>query len=73
MPATGWQQRFDNVALTLHLPAGQRLLAARGVDYAPDTWLHDWRLLDFFLVLFIALAVGRLAVAASTAASRSSC
>jgi hypothetical protein len=60
MPATGWQQRFEGANLTLHLPAGQRLLDARGVDDAPGTWLHDWRLLDFFLVLFIALAAGRL-------------
>jgi hypothetical protein len=60
LPATGWQQRFESARLTLHLPAGQRLLAAPGADDAPDTWLHVWRLLDFFLVLFIALAVGRL-------------
>jgi len=46
MPATGWQQRFEGANLTLHLPAGQRLLDARGVDDAPGTWLHDWRLLD---------------------------
>jgi hypothetical protein len=50
----------SSARLTLHLPAGQRLLAAPGADDAPDTWLHAWRLLDFFPRAFIALAVGRL-------------
>jgi hypothetical protein len=44
----------------LHLPPGWRLLHASGVDEVADTWLQRWTLLDIFLVLVIAVAIGRL-------------
>ncbi len=59
-PATGWDHDFQKVSADLHLPPGWRLFSATGVDNVPDTWLQRWTLLDLFLVLIAALAVGRL-------------
>lgn len=60
LAATGWARDFSQVSADLNLPPGWRLLAALGVDRAPGSWLAAWTLLDFFLVLVITLAVGRL-------------
>jgi len=60
MPVTGWDARFASVAAILHLPPGDKLLAAPGVDQAPGSWVSRWQLLDFFLVLVITIAVWRL-------------
>ena len=60
MSAVGWEQRFHNVSAELNLPPGWRLLAARGVDNVPDSWISRWTLLDLFLVLITALATARL-------------
>ncbi len=59
-PAVGWKHDFDKVSMDLALPAGWRLLHAGGADRADGAWLARWNLLDFFLVLIIALALGRL-------------
>lgn len=59
-PANGWQQELQQVNTELYLPPGWRLLHASGMDNAPDTWFLSWSLLDLFLVLIIALAVGYL-------------
>jgi hypothetical protein len=53
MPATGWQSRFENVAGTLYLPPGHRLLAAIGTDSAPSTWWERWGLWNVFGVLLV--------------------
>ncbi|MFZ2449661.1 MAG: hypothetical protein WAW36_03980 [Methylovulum miyakonense] len=58
--AVGWRQDFQEVTTELNLPPGWRLLAASGVDNMPDSWLSHWTLLDLFLVLFAAFAVGRI-------------
>jgi len=58
--AVGWDHDFQKLSAELHLPPGWRLLAVMGVDQVSDTWLQRWSLLDFFLVLIIALAVYRL-------------
>jgi hypothetical protein len=60
MPASGWDSRFAQVRATLHLPPGHKLLAAPGVDAAGGSWVSQWQLLDFFLVLIITIAVMRL-------------
>ena len=60
MPVTGWDARFTNVQATLNLPPGNKLVAAPGVDNARGSWLSQWQLLDFFLVLIITIAVWRL-------------
>src|SRR5262245_29332289 len=44
----------------LAIPPGWRVLGATGVDRVPGTWIDQWTLLDFFLVLLIALTVRHL-------------
>jgi len=58
--AVGWEQDFQQAEAELNLPPGWRLLAAFGVDNVPDCWLWRWTLLDWFLVLCAAVAVGKL-------------
>jgi hypothetical protein len=60
MPATGWDARFAQVEANLNLPPGNKLLTAPGVDVAHGSWISEWQLLDFFLVLIITIAVWRL-------------
>lgn len=56
----GWQQTFDDVNATLHLPYGYRLLGAPGADRSPDSWVARWNLLNLFVAAVIALLVWRL-------------
>jgi len=60
MPVTGWQARFNDVNTTLHLPPGNKLLAAIGADRSSTSWVNRWKLLDFFLVLIISISAARL-------------
>ncbi|MGI9249373.1 MAG: hypothetical protein ACR2QI_10180, partial [Woeseiaceae bacterium] len=60
MPVSGWDARFAGVKATLHLPPGHKLLTAPGVDDARGSWISQWQLLDFFLVLIITIAVWRM-------------
>ena len=60
MPVTGWDARFAAVSTLLHLPPGHKLLAAPGADRAPASWMSQWQLLDFFLLLIITIAAWRL-------------
>lgn len=60
MSVTGWDARFSDVKARLNLPPGNKLLAATGVDDARGSWVSQWQLLDFFLVLIITIAVWRL-------------
>jgi hypothetical protein len=60
LPATGWNQRFDQVSGTLTLPPGHRLLAAVGADQAPGAWIEQWNLMDIFLVLLASAVAFRL-------------
>ena len=61
IPASGWNARLTNLAITLHVPPGHRLLAALGVDRAPSAWLDRWQLLDIFMVLLVVTAAFRVA------------
>jgi hypothetical protein len=60
LPVTAWDARFNSVETVLNLPPGHKLLAAPGVDVAAGSWASQWQLLDFFLVLIIAIATWRL-------------
>ncbi|MBU0673801.1 MAG: hypothetical protein KJ950_04080 [Proteobacteria bacterium] len=60
LPAVGWAHDFQQVQAKLMLPPGWRLIHADGIDNVPGTWLNRWTLLDIFMVLIFALAVGHL-------------
>lgn len=68
-PATGWQSRFESMSVELNLPPGHRLLAAPGVDRAPGSWVSQWQLLDFFLLLIVTIGTARLFGFAAAAAA----
>ncbi len=57
LPAVGWNHDFQEVTGVLHLPPGWRILGTMGIDQVPGTWISQWTLLDFFLVLLIAFSV----------------
>jgi len=61
LPAVGWSEDVQSLGTTLHLGPGYSVLAARGVDGLSQSWLQDWDLFEFFFVLVVAAAVGRLA------------
>ena len=60
LPAVGWEHNVQSLEGTLHLPPGWSILAARGVDQMESTWLDSWNLFEFFLVIMIAFAMGKL-------------
>ncbi len=60
LPVSGWTESLASMQASLHLPPGYFLLAASGVDQAIGAWTSRWKLLDFFLLLVIAVAVRRL-------------
>ena len=60
VPAVGWAHDFHQVSGALHVPPGWRLLHATGVDSVPGTWVRHWSLLELFLALIVAIAIGRL-------------
>ena len=59
MPVTGWQDTFDRVSTTLHLPDGYRLLGAPGADSAIGSWMSAWTLLDVFVAAIVVLLAWR--------------
>jgi hypothetical protein len=60
LPAVGWAHDFQQVSAILHLPPGWRLLNATGVDDVPGMLLKKWDLMNLFIVLIMAVAVGKL-------------
>ncbi len=60
LAAVGWDHDIQSLGAVLNLPPGWRLLAASGADRVQDTWITRWTLLELFLVLIIAAAVGKL-------------
>ena len=64
LPAVGWGEDVQSLSLQLHLPPGHDLWAVSGADQMSGTWVDDWTLLGFFLVLLVSLAIGKLAGAA---------
>ncbi|MDM8559015.1 hypothetical protein [Candidatus Parabeggiatoa sp. HSG14] len=60
LPAVGWAHDFQEVNAVLHLPPGWRLLNAKGMDNVDDTWFEQWNLMNLFIVLIMAVAIGKL-------------
>lgn len=59
LPVSGWQASFDRVDTRLHLPPGWSLFHATGADRISGSWIGNWSLWEIFLVLIIAVALGR--------------
>src|SRR5213083_1044384 len=60
VPAVGWDHDFHEVSAQLNLPPGWQLYYASGIDGVSSSWVTNWTLLDLFVVLIVAMAVGRL-------------
>ena len=60
LPVTGWRAQFTNVNTILHLPPGNKLFAVIGADRSSTSWVNQWKLLDFFLVLITAISAAKL-------------
>lgn len=60
LPLSGWNETLEGAEITLELPPGHLLLAARGVDRALGAWIERWTLLDVFAVLIVAILAWRL-------------
>ncbi|MDO3382075.1 hypothetical protein [Gilvimarinus algae] len=59
LPASGWQTSFQSLDTWVHLPPGWSLLAATGADTLSGVWLDAFNLWDIFLILLIAVTLGR--------------
>lgn len=59
LPVNGWQDTFDRVTTTLHLPDGYRLLGAPGADSTSGSWISAWSLLDVFVAAIVVLLAWR--------------
>ena len=60
LPVVGWSHDVQNLEAELYLPPGWSVLAARGVDQLDGTWVDSWDLFEFFVLLMIAFAMGKL-------------
>ncbi|MBU1168591.1 MAG: hypothetical protein KKD44_03410, partial [Proteobacteria bacterium] len=57
----GWDCDYQSADVTVNLPPGWRLLGVRGGNVnSGDTWLNQWSMLDFFLILIVCYAAIRL-------------
>jgi hypothetical protein len=60
LPAVAWSEDVQSLSAKVALPPGFTLLGVEGVDHVPGTWFDTWDLWDFFFVLLMALAIGKL-------------
>ncbi len=59
LPIAGWQDSFDSVGTTLHLPNGYLLLGAPGAETSRGSWIARWTLLDVFAASILLLMAWR--------------
>lgn len=61
LPASGWDHKLDTRGQRLNLPPGYRLWHASGADAGGyGDWTGAWRALDFFIILVVSIAMGKL-------------
>jgi hypothetical protein len=56
---SGWNEEFHSISTYLYLPPGWSLLTATATSSESGSWISKWTLWDMFLVLIIAVAIGR--------------
>ncbi|MES2674783.1 MAG: hypothetical protein V4660_11130 [Pseudomonadota bacterium] len=59
LPVSGWSEDFNSVTTNLYLPPGWSLFTATDTSSENGSWISQWTLWDMFLVLIIAVAIGR--------------
>jgi hypothetical protein len=59
VPVSGWNEDFNSVSTNLYLPPGWSLFTATDTSSENGSWISKWTLWDMFLVLIIAVAIGR--------------
>jgi hypothetical protein len=67
LPAVGWNRDASRLSIELQLPPGFSLFATSGVDVSSGAWVDRWTLLDFFLLLILALSIWKLVGTAAAA------
>jgi hypothetical protein len=60
IPAVSFGHDFQSASAQLNVPPGWRLLYASGVDGSSGTWIERWTLMDLFILMLVAIVVGRL-------------
>ncbi|NUN12272.1 MAG: hypothetical protein HUU55_01405 [Myxococcales bacterium] len=60
LPIVGWDADVSKLNASIHLPPGYSILWANGPDSMSTTWLNSWTLFEFFLILLVSVAVGKL-------------
>ena len=69
IPASGWDHKMETNEQKLNLPPGYRLLHVSGAEANArdshhfgnaDAWTATWGALDFFVILIITIAMGKL-------------
>ena len=59
--ANGWNRKFQSAEGTLHIPPGYKIIGIKGGNAAyGSTWIDSWSMLDFFLILVVSIAIGKL-------------
>ncbi|RIL12512.1 MAG: hypothetical protein DCC75_00330 [Proteobacteria bacterium] len=59
-PAIGWDHDVQSLGITLNLPPGWRILSSKGADQVSESTLGSWTLLDFFIILLVAVGCAKL-------------
>lgn len=54
--ANGWSEPMQSIEMYLQLGPGYRLFATQGVDQDTNSWVVQWELLDWFILLLLVLA-----------------
>jgi hypothetical protein len=58
--ATGWDQAFSDVSVTVNTPPGWKLFHLSGIDFVNDSWVSSWTVWDIFLLLIIVVSFFRI-------------
>jgi len=61
LPAVGWSEDVRQLGVTLNLPPGYVLFGVKGVDHVDRSWLSNWNLFGFFLVLVVSFGTAAIA------------
>lgn len=60
LPVSGWDNHFQNVSLTLHLPPSNNLIAVFGADSVSSSWWSNWSIWSSFIVLIAVIAATKM-------------